>query len=98
MAFLKSLIDGNERDVVRLRRTAQAVNEFGPQLAALSDADLQAKTAEFKSRLEQGESLDDMLPETFAVVREAATRRSACGISTCRSWAARCSTKDASPR
>ncbi len=74
MAFLKTLIDGNERDVVRLRRTAKAVNEFGPQLAALSDTDLQAKTAEFKRRLEEGESLDAMLAETFAVVREAATR------------------------
>jgi preprotein translocase subunit SecA len=74
MAFLKTLIDGNERDVARLRRTAKAVNEFGPQIAALSDADLQAKTAEFKRRLEQGESLDAMLPEVFAVVREAGTR------------------------
>ena len=74
MSFLKTLIDGNERDVARLRRTAKAVNEFGPQISALSDADLQAKTAEFKSRLEQGEFLDDMLPEIFAVVREAGTR------------------------
>jgi preprotein translocase subunit SecA len=74
MAFLKTLIDGNEREVARLRRTAKAVNEYEAQIAALSDADLQAKTAEFKSRLEQGESLDAMLPEIFAVVREASTR------------------------
>ncbi len=74
MSFLKSIIDGNERDVARLRRTAKAVNEFGAPISALSDADLQAKTAEFKGRLEQGESLDAMLPETFAVVREASTR------------------------
>ena len=74
MAFLKSIIDGNEREVARLRRTAKAVNEFEPQFSALSDAELQAKTAEFKSRLEQGEPLDAMLPEIFAVVREAGKR------------------------
>ncbi len=74
MAFLKGIIDGNEREVARLRRTARAVNLLEEEMAALSDADLQAKTAEFRSRLEQGESLDDMLPETFAVVREASKR------------------------
>src|SRR5580693_1699694 len=74
MSFLKTLVDGNERDVVRLRRTARAVNEFDAAFSALPDAELQAKTAEFKSRLEQGESLDAMLPEVFAVVREAGTR------------------------
>ena len=74
MSFLKTLIDGNERDVQRLRRTAKAVNDLEAQLSALSDADLQAKTAEFKRRLEEGESLDAMLPETFAVVREAGKR------------------------
>src|SRR5579871_537321 len=74
MAFLKTIIDGNEREVARLRRTARAVNEFGPAIGALSDDELQAKTAEFRGRLEQGELLDDMLPETFAVVREAGKR------------------------
>ena len=74
MAFLKSLVDGNEREVARLRRTARAVNAFDEQFSALSDAELQAKTAEFKKRLEQGESLDAMLPEVFAVVREAGKR------------------------
>ena len=74
MAFLKSLVDGNERDVARLRRTARAVNAFDEQFSALPDAELQAKTAEFKNRLEQGEPLDAMLPEVFAVVREAGKR------------------------
>jgi preprotein translocase subunit SecA len=74
MAFLKTIIDGNEREVARLRRTARAVNALEGQMEALSDADLQAKTAEFKNRLEQGESLDAMLPETFAVAREAGKR------------------------
>jgi len=74
MAFLKGIIDGNEREVARLRRTARAVNALEAEISALSDSDLQAKTAEFRSRLKQGEPLDDMLPETFAVVREAGKR------------------------
>ena len=74
MAFLKSLVNGNERDVARLRRTARAVNAFDEEFSALPDAELQAKTAEFKNRLEQGETLDAMLPEVFAVVREAGKR------------------------
>ncbi|MGB6600911.1 MAG: preprotein translocase subunit SecA [Candidatus Cybelea sp.] len=74
MSFIKGIIDGNEREVARLRRTAKAVNEFEPKFKTLSDDELKAKTAEFKSRLEQGESLDAMLPEVFAVVREAGVR------------------------
>ncbi len=74
MAFLKTIIDGNEREVGRLRRTARAVNAFEAEITALSDDELKAKTAEFKGRLEQGETLDAMLPETFAVVREASKR------------------------
>ena len=100
MAFLKTLIDGNEREVARLRRTAKAVNEFDDASSPRSrDADLQAKTAEFKGRLEQGESLDAMLPGDLR--RRARGRQrapSACVTSTCRSWAGRCSTKGASPR
>jgi preprotein translocase subunit SecA len=74
MAFLKTLFDGNEREVARLRRTVAATNAFEPEIAALSDADLQAKTPAFKERLAAGESLDDMLPEVFAVCREAGKR------------------------
>ncbi len=74
MAFLKALIDGNEREVARLRRTATAVNALESQMAALSDEALKAKTAEFKERLAAGESLDDLLPQVFAVVREAGKR------------------------
>jgi preprotein translocase subunit SecA len=74
MAFIKSIIDGNEREVARLRRTAKAVNEFDAEFSVMPDEQLQAKTAEFRSRLEQGESLDAMLPEIFAVVREAGKR------------------------
>ena len=74
MAFLKALIDGNEREVARLRRTATAVNALESQMAALSDEALKAKTPEFKERLAAGESLDDLLPQVFAVVREAGKR------------------------
>ncbi|MBC5829398.1 MAG: preprotein translocase subunit SecA [Candidatus Eremiobacteraeota bacterium] len=74
MAFLKSLFDGNEREVARLRRTAEKTNSLEPQMEALSDEALAAKTVEFRDRLARGESLDSMLAETFAVVREAGKR------------------------
>jgi preprotein translocase subunit SecA len=80
MAFLKTLFDGNEREVVRLRRTVAATNELEAEISALSDAELQAKTAEFRGRLAGLEKeaarnlLDELLPEAFAVCREAGKR------------------------
>jgi preprotein translocase subunit SecA len=74
MSFLKGIFDGNEREVARLRRTANAVNALEPETAALSDEALRAKTQEFKDRLAAGEALEDLLPEVFAVVREAGKR------------------------
>ena len=74
MAFLKSLFDGNEREVARLRRTAERVNALESAMSALSDEQLAAKTPEFRERLQNGESLDALLPEVFAVVREAGKR------------------------
>ena len=74
MAFLKALFDGNEREITRLRRTVERVNALEPQIEALSDAELRAKTDEFRGRLAAGELLDDLLPEAFAVVREAGKR------------------------
>jgi preprotein translocase subunit SecA len=74
MAFLKSILDSNEREVARLRRTVTATNAFEPAISALSDEALAAKTGEFKARLAAGEELDAMLPETFAVAREAGKR------------------------
>src|ERR1700678_2676984 len=74
MAFLKALVDGNEREVARVRRTAVAVNALESAKAALSDEELRNKTVEFRERLANGETLDAMLPETFAVVREASKR------------------------
>jgi preprotein translocase subunit SecA len=75
MFNLKNLIgDPNKRKLDKLRPEVALINSLAPELAALSDRELQAKTGEFKQRLEQGEPLDDLLPEAFAVVREAATR------------------------
>lgn len=66
--------DTNERDVKRLMKTVDYINTLEPQFEALSDEQLQAKTAEFRERIEKGETLDDLLPEAFATVREASKR------------------------
>ena len=65
---------GEGRMVKRLRKVADYVNTLSDDLEKLSDAELRAKTDEFKKRLEEGEDLDDLLPEAFAVAREAAWR------------------------
>src|SRR5882757_5588692 len=64
----------NEREVKGMLPTVAAINELEPQLCQLSDIDLAAKTIEFKERLAQGATLDDILIEAFAVVREAGRR------------------------
>jgi preprotein translocase subunit SecA len=64
----------HERDVKKMVPLVAAINGFEPGIEALSDAELKAKTAEFRKRHEDGESLDDLLVEVFAVVREAARR------------------------
>ncbi len=74
MAFLKTLFDGNEREIARLRRTVEKVNALETQTAALTAEQLAGKTVEFRERLGNGEPLDAMLAEVFAVVREAAKR------------------------
>jgi preprotein translocase subunit SecA len=64
----------NERLLRTYHRPVREANAFEPKMQALSDAELAAKTGEFRARLKQGERLDDLLPEAFAVVREAAQR------------------------
>ena len=64
----------NERELKRMRKLVARINEFESALQALSDEDLKGKTPEFRQRLEKGETLDDLLPEAFAVVREASRR------------------------
>ncbi|MEM6621362.1 MAG: preprotein translocase subunit SecA [Pseudomonadota bacterium] len=64
----------NDRKVKGMRKTVETVNALEPEMEALSDEALTAKTQEFRDRVAQGESLDDLLPEAFAVVREASKR------------------------
>ncbi|GAB4267200.1 MAG: preprotein translocase subunit SecA [Deferrisomatales bacterium] len=64
----------NERELKRIRPLVERINELEERFRGLSDAELQAVTPGFKERLERGESLDDLLPEAFAAVREASRR------------------------
>ncbi|MGB9809962.1 MAG: preprotein translocase subunit SecA, partial [Caldanaerobacter sp.] len=64
----------SEREVRRLEPIAEKVLSYEDYMSKLTDAELRAKTDEFKNRLKNGETLDDILPEAFAVVREAAWR------------------------
>ena len=64
----------NERELKRMRPIVEKINSLEPQIAALSDVQLRAKTPEFKERLANGATLDDILPEAFAVCREAGKR------------------------
>ncbi len=72
--WLKKLLDTTERDVKRLQPVVAKINALEPQMQALSDEQLRAKTDEFRKRLQEGETLDDILPEAFAVCREAGRR------------------------
>src|SRR5262249_19057612 len=64
----------NARELKKMRPTVDRINSLEASLKNLSDADLRAKTAEFKQRCERGESLDALLPEAFAVCREGGKR------------------------
>ena len=64
----------NERVIKELRKKVELINALEPQMKALTDEQLRAKTDEFRKRLNEGETLDDILVEAFAVVREASTR------------------------
>src|SRR5262245_23849337 len=64
----------NDRKLKIYRPSVEAINELEPELAALTDAELRARTDAFRKRLADGEALDDLLVEAFATVREAAKR------------------------
>ena len=64
----------SERELKRIRSTVDKIESLRPQMQALSDDELRGKTREYKNRLQEGETLDDLLPEAFATVREAAKR------------------------
>ncbi|REK59498.1 MAG: preprotein translocase subunit SecA [Thermobacillus sp.] len=66
--------DANEREIKRCLKTVERINALEPDFARLSDEQLRGKTDEFKERLSRGETLDDLLPEAFAAVREASKR------------------------
>ncbi|NJK88277.1 MAG: preprotein translocase subunit SecA [Myxococcales bacterium] len=72
--FTKIFGSKNEREIRRLIPRVQAINALEPRIQALSDAELAGKTAELKAKLEQGAKLDDILHESFAVVREVGWR------------------------
>ena len=73
--FLQSLIGNNSaKEVKKMRKIVDHINELESNYVKLSDANLVAKTDEFKRRLQKGETLDDILPEAFAVCREASKR------------------------
>jgi preprotein translocase subunit SecA len=73
-ALTKVFGSKNDREIKVLRRIVAQINDLEPSIEPLSDTELQNKTVEFRERISQGEHLDDLLPEAFAVCREAAKR------------------------
>jgi preprotein translocase subunit SecA len=74
-SIIKKIVGSkNERELKRLAAAVGKINALEPEIAALSDIQLAGKTAEFRQRLQAGETLDELLPEAFAVVREAGKR------------------------
>lgn len=71
---LLDFFDDNAREIKKYKKRVAGINSFESAIQALSDEELAGKTAEFRGRLEQGESLDSLLPEAFSVVREAGRR------------------------
>lgn len=74
MNIFSRILDLNAREVDRLKKVADRINSFEPKIKKLKDADFRKKTEEFKKRLEKGETLEDLLPEAYALVREASSR------------------------
>lgn len=72
--LLKRWVESDKRELKRLGKIADKVESYADEFGALSDDELKAKTEEFKKRYQDGESLDDLLPEAFAVCREGAKR------------------------
>jgi len=72
--FRKIFGSRNERLIKQYSQVVKQINALEPSMQALSDSDLRAKTDEFKTRFSNGESLEKLLPDAFAVVREAGVR------------------------
>ncbi|SDD08008.1 preprotein translocase subunit SecA [Halanaerobium congolense] len=79
--FLKNLFkDANEKELEKLEPIVEEINSLEPKMQVMSDQELKAKTEEFKERHQAGETLDQLLPEAFAVVREASQRATEAGF------------------
>ncbi|MFC2007493.1 preprotein translocase subunit SecA [Chloroflexota bacterium] len=74
LKWLGGLVDSNEKELKRLQPGVDRINSLEPEFEKLTDSELCARTDEFRTRLKDGASLDDILPEAFAAVREAARR------------------------
>lgn len=74
LGFLKNLLDDNVKEIKRQSKRVTVINALEPEMQKLSDGELQHKTIEFKERLADGATLEDLLPEAYAVVREASWR------------------------
>jgi preprotein translocase subunit SecA len=74
LQFLKNFLDDNARDIKKYNKVVEEINALEGAIEKLTHSELQGKTAEFKEKLNQGASLKDILPEAFAVVREASRR------------------------
>ncbi|KUK82501.1 MAG: Protein translocase subunit SecA, partial [Pelotomaculum thermopropionicum] len=72
--FIKDWLDDNAREIKKLQRTVDDINGLEPKFNGMPEQELKGMTAVFRERLERGETLDDILPEAFAVVREASRR------------------------
>lgn len=72
--FLKNIFDDNAKEIKRQSKRVELINSLEPEMQKLSDGELRHKTTEFKERLANGSTLDEILPEAFAVVREASRR------------------------
>jgi len=74
LKWLGNLVDSNEKQLKKLQPIVEQINQLEPEFEKLSDAELRARTDEFRVRLKDGETLDQLLPEAYAAVREAAKR------------------------
>ncbi|OPX89792.1 preprotein translocase subunit SecA [Pelotomaculum sp. PtaB.Bin117] len=74
LGFIKNWLDDNAREVKKLQHVVNKINSLEPKMSAMPEEELKGMTALFRERLEQGQTLDDILPEAFAVVREVSRR------------------------
>lgn len=72
--FISKLLDLNAKEVDRLAKVVEKINSYDSKVKKLKDSDFAKKTQEFKERINKGESLESILPEAFALVREASFR------------------------